>query len=220
MEFNKLDVNRDNVLTKVEWNGDANVFRKLDINSDGYVSAAEYVAAAPLTGAIGGYGSGSTENRFMVKDRNRDGLLTRCEYGVDGAPFDRVDRNDDGRVSYDEFLNQPAADSRQARFDELDRNNDGVVSRSEWGREAGVFHLADRNGDGVVTLREYLNAPAGRDLRAAVRADRPRQRRRDRAAGMAGGRVGGLRPRRPQQRRGGDALGVRQQRGRGGRRRR
>lgn len=161
VEFNKLDVNRDDVLTKVEWTGDASTFRKLDINNDGYVSSAEYVAAAPLTGALGGFGTGSADNRFLVKDRNRDGLLTRSEYGVDSPPFDRVDRNDDGRVSYDEFLSQPAADSRQARFDELDRNNDGVVSRGEWGREAGVFHLADRNGDGVVTVREYLNAPAG-----------------------------------------------------------
>ena len=72
-----------------------------------------------------------------------------------------MDRNDDGRISYDEFLNPPAADTRQARFDKLDRNSDGVVSRGEWASEAGVFHLADRNGDGVVTLREYLNAPAG-----------------------------------------------------------
>jgi Ca2+-binding EF-hand superfamily protein len=161
VEFNKLDVNRDNLLTRTEWNGDVITFRKLDLNSDGYVSASEYVGAAPVTGAVGGYGSGSAENRFLVKDRNRDGLLTRAEYGVEAAPFDRVDRNDDGRVSYDEYLNQPAADSRQARFDELDRNNDGVVSRNEWRRESGVFHLADRNGDGVVTVREFLSAPAG-----------------------------------------------------------
>ena len=157
VEFRKLDVNRDNVLTKAEWSGDATTFRKLDINNDGYVSASEYVAAAPL---LGGITSGSMDDAFRLKDRNRDGWLTRGEYG-DALTFDRVDRNDDGRISYDEFLSPPAASTRQERFDQLDRNRDGVVSRGEWGSEAGVFHLADRNGDGVVTLREYMNAPAG-----------------------------------------------------------
>src|SRR5688572_25188097 len=156
VEFSRLDVNRDNVLTKVEWSGDNNVFRKLDLNNDGFVSSAEYLAAAPLVGS-----GVSSSSAFTLKDRNRDGLLTRSEYGIDGAPFDVVDRNDDGRVSRDEFLNQPAADNRQARFDQLDTNNDGVVSRREWTGEAGVFHLADRNGDSVVTLREFFNAPAG-----------------------------------------------------------
>jgi Ca2+-binding EF-hand superfamily protein len=160
VEFDKIDVNRDNVLTKTEWSGDLSTFRKLDINNDGYVSSSEYVAAAPLVGAIGGLGSGSAENQFLVKDRNRDGLLTRAEYG-DPLTFDRVDRNDDRRISYDEFVNPPPPSTHQERFDSLDRNRDGVVSRGEWKSEAGVFHLADRNGDGVVTMREYLRAPAG-----------------------------------------------------------
>ena len=161
VEFRKLDVNRDNVLTKGEWTGDANTFRKLDLDNDGYVSASEYVATAPLVGSFGGGAvDGSLANAFVVKDRNRDGMLTRGEYG-DALTFDRVDRNDDGRISYDEFLNPPPASTRQERFDQLDRNRDGVVSRGEWGAEAGVFHLADRNGDGVVTLREYLNAQVG-----------------------------------------------------------
>ena len=44
---------------------------------------------------------------FDVKDRNRDGLLTRAEYG-DRRTFTRVDRNRDARISYEEFLNPPA----------------------------------------------------------------------------------------------------------------
>ena len=109
-----------------------------------------------------------------------------------------MDRNDDGRISYDEFLNPPAPDTRQGRFDMLDRNRDGVVSRGEWTSEAGVFRLAgperrrrghgarvherahgsrpyelrfeqiDRDNDGVIERREW---PAGEPV-AFDRADR------------------------------------------------
>src|SRR5688572_24295670 len=67
VDFGRMDVNRDNVLTKVEWSGDANTFRKVDINNDGYVSSAEYAAAQA--------GTDDPRYAFAVKDRNRDGLL-------------------------------------------------------------------------------------------------------------------------------------------------
>jgi Ca2+-binding EF-hand superfamily protein len=154
VQFGRMDTNRDEVLTKAEWSGDAFTFRKLDVNNDGYVNLSEYLSLAPQVGA----GSDNSSATFYAKDRNRDGFLTRGEY-ADGRTFDRVDRNDDGRVSYDEFLNPPAADNRQSQFERLDTDADGVVSRREWRNEAGLFHRADRNGDGVVTVREFLNAP-------------------------------------------------------------
>jgi len=44
-----------------------------------------------------------TRDAFSVKDRNRDGRLTRAEYG-DSRTFRRADSNRDRRISYQEFL--------------------------------------------------------------------------------------------------------------------
>jgi EF hand len=104
-EFRKIDVNRDNLLTRREWIGDQATFRRLDINNDGFVSSAEYGGEAPLLGAIGGATVGDA---FQRKDLNRDGMLSRTEYGQ-ARTFNRVDRNRDGRISYDEYLNPPPA---------------------------------------------------------------------------------------------------------------
>ena len=166
--FVQRDLNRDGVLSEGEYTstgGHPGNFRALDTNNDGVLSRNEFVnrragieddtiegnMAVDTTAAAG---------QFRAKDRNNDGLLTRGEYG-DPVTFDRVDRNDDNRISYDEFLNPPAPTTRQEQFHSLDRNRDGVVSRGEWVSQAGAFHLADRNGDNVVTMREFLSAPTG-----------------------------------------------------------
>ena len=161
VEFRKIDVNRDNVLTKGEWTGDTRMFRKLDVNNDGYVSSAEYASTGALVGGIGAATPGTS---FQVKDRNRDGLLTRDEYG-EARTFDRVDRNRDNRISYDEFLNPPPAPgtevygSNQNTFMVKDRNRDGMLDRAEYG-EARTFDRVDRNRDGRISYDEFLNPPA------------------------------------------------------------
>jgi hypothetical protein len=143
--FRKLDQNRDNRLTKREWAVDSATFRSLDRNRDGYVSAAEY-AGAP--------GAGRGDNGFSVKDKNGDGVLTTREYG-DPASFDRVDRNDDRRITYDEFLNPPAAATRMELFDQLDRNRDGILTQGEWTGNLADFRNLDGNRDGRVNRGEF-----------------------------------------------------------------
>lgn len=185
--FAERDLNRDGVISGEEYTstgGHPGNFHALDVNNDGVLSRGEFINRTgavedePVyTPGVGGTFGGidgvtppgataATYEAFRAKDRNRDGLLTRAEYD-DPPTFDRVDRNDDNRISFDEFLNPAPPTTRQEQYVSLDRNRDGVVSRAEWTAEAGVFHLADRNGDGVVTMREYLSAPAGEtyDLR-------------------------------------------------------
>ena len=85
---------RDNEAVRVERSSRARAARSRSRGTDG-IARRTLQRVAPL---------GSS---FDVKDRNRDGLLTRAEYG-DRRTFTRVDRNRDGRISYDEFLNPPA----------------------------------------------------------------------------------------------------------------
>jgi hypothetical protein len=49
-----------------------------------------------------GSASSAPLDNFRAKDANRDGRLSRQEYG-EQRTFDRVDRNRDGWISYDEF---------------------------------------------------------------------------------------------------------------------
>ena len=141
--FTERDENKDGVLTLAEFLGKETAPKpEAAVQDDGYIKA------NPGTG-VGGF-----TPAFTVKDRNRDGMLTRAEYG-DARTFDRVDSNNDGRISRDEFLNPPAADSVEWRFDEADRNDDGVVTRREWRGTTANFRDLDRNRDGRVSRDEF-----------------------------------------------------------------
>jgi len=109
---------------------------RADANHDGVVTRAEAIAEA--------------ERRFARLDVNGDGYITQNEIAPDGPPrggpglppppgdehaerprigarmFERIDANDDGRLSRDEYI---AADLKL--FDRLDANHDGKVDRAE-----------------------------------------------------------------------------------------
>src|SRR6185295_18431305 len=50
--------------------------------------------------------------------------------------------------------NDPA--SRRAEFTRLDRNNDGLISSNEWKESRSAFRDYDVNRDEVLTQREYV----------------------------------------------------------------
>jgi Ca2+-binding EF-hand superfamily protein len=82
-------------------------------------------------------------------------VLLRSEWRDERRSFDRLDQDNNGRVTRDEYLSPPAVDDRESRFDVLDRNNDGRVSRGEWRNEPLSFARVDLNNDGIVSFREY-----------------------------------------------------------------
>jgi Ca2+-binding EF-hand superfamily protein len=158
--FAQRDADRDGFLTQGEYGGHPGNFRALDRDSDNRLSRDEFVRR-------GGEVVRELPDAFADLDLNGDSTLSRSEWYGQAAAFDRVDRNDDGRIAVEEFRNLPAADDRQDQFYGRDTNSDGVLSRREWQEQAVAFHRADVNDDGVVSLREYLAMPKVDDDRDA-----------------------------------------------------
>lgn len=126
LQFDRLDTNRDSVLTSQEAQAFArsgnmeNELRQLDTNRDGMISRHEW------------RGNAETFDRL---DRNRDGVISQADRGV------RRDGNRDDR-------------NTGKRFHGLDKNRDGVITRSEWRGNDRSFEQHDRNNDGVLSGRE------------------------------------------------------------------
>src|SRR6185503_15448220 len=129
-EYSRLDRNRDGFLSQGEFAAGADAFRRYDRNNDGRVTRDEY--ASPLD-------PNSAEGRFQVEDLNNDGAIARGEWRGDRVTFDRLDRNNDGVVRWEEYANPPATGSVDATFDAIDRNNDRVITRGEWQVDRATF---------------------------------------------------------------------------------
>jgi len=160
--FAILDRNGNGVVNRGEWRGETMNFEAVDRNRDNRVTLEEYVSMASHGS---GTGASDLERRFVQFDRDRDGVLSRSEWR-DTTQFRRVDRNNDGRVTRQEYLygnvvyERPVVDdndgtSRSTRFRELDDNGNGYISRSEWPYDRAEFDVLDRDRDGRLTSYEY-----------------------------------------------------------------
>jgi Ca2+-binding EF-hand superfamily protein len=82
--FSDLDTNRDNRIARNEWRGDRGAFDRLDVNRNNVLSLDEFSARGD--------------------DSNDDGVITRNEWRGYFREFDAVDSNRDNVLSRDEFL--------------------------------------------------------------------------------------------------------------------
>ena len=175
VRFRGMDVDGDGVITRAEWRGSDQAFRRHDRNNDGVLSGDE-VWDRTLDGDL--------TAEFRRADRNGDGALSRAEWWADAATFDRVDQNRDGRLSLAEFLGEEVRDSSSdpRSFAALDRNGNGVITANEWDGRHEDFVALDADGDGVIARAEYgrANYPT---QSAAFRSGRDR--------GLADGRQAG-----------------------------
>ena len=187
--FRGYDMNSDSRVGRSEWPGDTRLFTRLDANRDGYLSMQEYSQGGGFTlDSLGG-----ASYRFSNIDVNGDGLITRNEWNMNSADFNRLDVNRDNRISRFEFENDTAADNdyrySAAQFNAFDANRDGWLTRAESGMRTGEFDRLDSNRDNRVSRFEFENGSTasdttyGRNRSAAWRTGYDRGTQEGRAAG-------------------------------------
>jgi Ca2+-binding EF-hand superfamily protein len=161
--FAILDTNRNGVLSRSEWTGQNVAFHRADVNGDRVISRREYQDRPAAN---------MEEAKFDGLDLNHDGVLARREWPTSaGVGFDVADRNDDGAVTFMEYVSPTRPrEVVEERFEDMDRNNDGVLTRREWRGDLAVFESRDDDRDGVVSWREFR-----RDVASDPREDRFRQ---------------------------------------------
>ena len=110
--FRAMDVNDDGIITRREWRGNASAFDRFDTNRDGKLAGSEiWIPANPKSQVAKERGFGEQDQfneelmqPFYDADRNNDRRLSRTEWWSDAATFSRVDRNRDGFLTRDEYL--------------------------------------------------------------------------------------------------------------------
>jgi Ca2+-binding EF-hand superfamily protein len=168
MRFQGMDTNRDGVITREEWRGNARAFNNNDWNGDGILSGDEVRPGAqrPI-GTSGRTIDGPVVindwslSHFRTLDQNGDRRLTRSEWPASPELFDRLDRNRNGSLNAAEYTGNQAGGGRERQFSELDTNRDGRIARGEWRGTNAVFDALDTNRDGLLTREEAIGTNAG-----------------------------------------------------------
>jgi EF hand domain-containing protein len=92
--FRGMDRNRNGVIERSEWRGNARSFQNQDWNGDGVLSGREVRASAVRVR--------NSNARADAVDRNRDGVIARSEWLGARSEFNRLDRNRDGFITLSE----------------------------------------------------------------------------------------------------------------------
>ena len=103
VSFDRADRNRDGRVTVSEWDDTRQSFRSADANRDNVLSREEYNASQGVSGAVGTSGN-SRNDQFDQLDANRNNRIERGEWRESGETFSWLDRNGDGWLSRGEVV--------------------------------------------------------------------------------------------------------------------
>jgi Ca2+-binding EF-hand superfamily protein len=156
MRFRRMDSNNDGAIARSEWRGNARTFNTYDWNNDGVLGGEEVSVAAQRGGNRNGQDDEvNSDDRFDYLDINGNGYVDRNEWDGGQFAFDRLDGNDDRRLTRIEFDSA----ARTSNFARIDMNGDGRIRLDEWPWSRTAFDRQDNNGDGVISQGEYRGAP-------------------------------------------------------------
>ena len=170
--FSAYDRNNDGRITEAEWrtgSADSGLFSRLDANHDRTLTMAEYASGDGFSADS----QGGPRYMFTNVDRNHDGWITRNEWNMDDADFNRLDTNRDNRISQYEFQSYSSTNVQvNSRFTALDTNHDGLITWNEWRGTEGEYVRLDTNGDARINVSEFEGNPTGPNRFAALDANR------------------------------------------------
>jgi Ca2+-binding EF-hand superfamily protein len=158
----RLDRDKDGVLTQAELGKDplAPLFAHADRNGDERLDEAEIARAVGLVNAaVRARDDGNARPRafavpFAAWDKNDDGRLDVNEWLEHKQLFPRIDADRDGAVVRAEIERWVRAIERDGFIERFDLNDDGKVTLEEFDGPRDAFRRADRSGDGVVSGRD------------------------------------------------------------------
>ena len=158
MRFRRMDTNNDGVISRTEWRGNPRTFDTYDWNNDGRLSGEEVSVIAQRRGNRNGQDDEvASDDRFDYLDINGNGYIDRNEWDGGQNAFDRLDSNDDRRLTRGEF--NIANNGNTNNFAAIDMNRDGRIRLDEWPWSHTSFDRQDANRDGVISRDEYRGAP-------------------------------------------------------------
>jgi Ca2+-binding EF-hand superfamily protein len=141
--FDNLDRDNNGIVTRGEWQGNAQRFEALDVNGDGALSRDEVI------------GRDAPRDLFQSLDADRNGVISRGEWRWSEASFNSRDANRDGvlrRVELDR-AGQPPAESVAYRA--------GAARGLAEGRAAGREDRERNQGWDLEGQRELEQADSG-----------------------------------------------------------
>ena len=95
-----MDVNTNGRIELREWNGTAAEFDRLDVNNDNILSRAEMInVGVDEIATTGTSGQALRVQRFNSMDVNSNGRIELREWTGSAAAFDRLDVNNDNVLS-------------------------------------------------------------------------------------------------------------------------
>jgi hypothetical protein len=153
--FSNIDTNRDGWVTRNEWNMGSADFNRLDVNRDNRISRFEFENIAGSNDDLS-----SQYDRFATVDVNHDGWLTRSEWRGSEVGFTRLDTNRDNRLSrneYDAELQSPSNSSTGRSAAWRTGYDRGIAE----GRAAGREDYTRKQGWDLDGQRELERADSG-----------------------------------------------------------